>query len=128
MIPTNTQTTVVTTVSQVSLPSQTYAVDWDTGRIQGKLDGQSAMVQAVEKILRTQRFAYLIYSWNYGVDTIPNTTDTGVLEAVISQALCQDSRILSVSNLVATQSSRNSLHLSFDVETIFGTMNQEVDT
>ena len=51
-----------------SQPSRTYAVDWQTGRVSGFVDGTDALKQAIYKILQTERFAHLIYSWNYGFE------------------------------------------------------------
>ena len=79
------------------------------------------MVQAVEKLLHTSRFAHLIYSWRYGMewDKVTNG-DVGILQAILTQGLCQDPRILSVEGLVASHPQRNALWVSFTVNTIFG--------
>ena len=51
-----------------SQPSRTYAVNWQTGRVAGFVDGIDALKQAIYKILQTERFADIIYSWNYGFE------------------------------------------------------------
>ena len=56
----------VNDVQVVTLPSLTYQVV--NGRILGKIDGIEAMLQAVNKILRTDRFVFTIYSDQYGND------------------------------------------------------------
>lgn len=48
--------------------SKTYKVDWNSRRVVGYTDGRDALEQAIYKILRTERFAFLIYSWNYGFE------------------------------------------------------------
>ena len=53
-------------IEEVVLPSYTYQVK--NGRIHGYIDGLEAMRQAVEKILLTERFEWVIYSSNYGVE------------------------------------------------------------
>lgn len=53
-------------VAQEQKPSLTWEMDLNSNRIKGKIDGIEAIKQAVEKILLTERYAYRIYSWNYG--------------------------------------------------------------
>ena len=66
MLPTTPKTILGTTeiIKQADMPSKTYRIDFQTGRISGTVDGRDAMVQAIRKILQTERFQYLIYSWN----------------------------------------------------------------
>ena len=54
------------TLEDETQPSLTYALDAENGRIRGKVDGLEAVKQAVYLVLSTERFAHLIYSWNYG--------------------------------------------------------------
>lgn len=130
-----TPTTVTTTVSQIitqdQLPSKTYAIDWDNNQITGYIDGQDAVIQAMKKILQTDRFAYLIYSWQYGMEwdyEDLNANRVTALQTALTQALCQDPRILSVTNVSVEKANRKSLALSFTVSTIYGTTTQEVTT
>ena len=51
-----------------SQTTRTYKMDLETGRVTGYVDGTEAMRQAILKILLTERFAYLIYSWDYGIE------------------------------------------------------------
>lgn len=60
--------TAVEVETPASQPSRTYAVNWQTGRVSGTVDGMDALKQAIYKVLQTERFAYLIYSWNYGFE------------------------------------------------------------
>lgn len=48
------------------IPSYTYKLD-DT-RVRGYVDGSEAVKQAVYKILMTERYKYIIYGFNYGVE------------------------------------------------------------
>ncbi len=48
------------------LPSKTYRLDLDKGRIIGKVDGLAAVNQAIRKALITPRFRCLIYEQPYG--------------------------------------------------------------
>ena len=52
----------VETVSEAEeLPSKTYRLDLDKGRIVGKVDGLEAVNQAIRKAIITPRFKCLIY-------------------------------------------------------------------
>lgn len=53
-------------VTEETLPSLTYHVK--NGRILEMTDGLEAMIQAVDKILKTDRFTYPIYDDQYGND------------------------------------------------------------
>lgn len=46
-------------------PTKTYFLNTDNNTITGYCDGKDAMKQAIYKILNTERYDYLIYSWNY---------------------------------------------------------------
>jgi hypothetical protein len=53
-------------VEATELPSKTYRLDLDKGRIIGKVDGLAAVNQAIRKALITPRFRCLIYEQPYG--------------------------------------------------------------
>lgn len=130
MTPTTT-TTVSQIITQDQLPSKTYAIDWDANSISGYVEGQDAVIQAMEKILRTDRFAYLIYSWQYGMEWNRDDLEQShvtALQTALSQALCQDARILSISDVAVEKSGRNGVHLTFTATTIYGSTTQEVTT
>lgn len=47
--------------------SKTYKMNEDNS-VQGYTDKLNAVKQAVFKILNTERYKYIMYSWNYGVE------------------------------------------------------------
>lgn len=49
-------------------PSKTYKVDLTKKRIIGYVDGLEAIIQAVVKNFYTERYAYVIYSPDYGIE------------------------------------------------------------
>ena len=51
-------------------PSLTYKMDIDKKQIRGFADELEAMKQAVYKILLTERYQYIMYSWDYGIETL----------------------------------------------------------
>ena len=84
-------------------PTKTYKMNLQTNRIRGYVDGQEAMKQAIYKILQTERYQYIMYSWNYGIETLdlygePVSYVCPELERRISEALLWDERIQSVDN------------------------------
>lgn len=115
-------------IRQIILPSLTYRVV--NGRILGYVDGIEAMMQAVDKILNTERFEFVIYSANYGVELdrlIGKDYDfvKSDLERTISQALLVDTRIQRVTDFEVTQTGKDSLLCTFNVHTISGLFNVE---
>lgn len=109
----------------VQMPSLTYRLDFRTNRIMGRVDGIEAVKQAIFKILNTERYEYLIYSWNYGVELnelIGEDLEVAYTElsARISEALLQDERILSVEAFSFEKIDKQTLQVNFHVETVEG--------
>ena len=116
----------------IEILSRTYKVS--NGRIAGYVDELDAMRQSVEKILSTERFAWNIYSDDYGSDVndlIGEDFDlvNSELERLITEALSADDRIVSVENFTIDQTSSNSIVVTFNVVTVFGVIDieQEVE-
>ncbi len=104
--------------------SKTYYLDIEKNRIVGKCDDVTALKQAIYMILNTERFEYLIYSWNYGVEfkELIGENETYVipeLERVIKEALLQDDRIIDVNNF-EFKTEKNSVMVTFTVITGLG--------
>ena len=116
-------------LKQVSKPSRTYALDLEKKRICGYVDGLEAVKQAVYKILSTERYEYLIYSWNYGVEInrlfgkqMPYAKSE--IKRRIQEALTQDDRIQSVDAFSFAVSGRK-LRVQFTVHSSLGTFQAE---
>lgn len=106
-------------------PTRTYRLDLDHNRIRGFTDGLEAMEQAIYKILNTQRYEHLIYSWNYGNElhkaigqNIPWVYDD--IQRFITEALMQDDRILSIDAFNFTHIKRGVVQVRCNVHTQFG--------
>lgn len=115
---------------QEQRPSLTWQLDLKSGRIKGQIDGLAAIYQAVEKILLTERYAYRIYSWNYGCELafyIGKDTDFVLADAerTIREALTQDDRIQDIENFEAKLKDKESVAVSFTVVTIAGKFSYE---
>ncbi len=111
--------------TQEQKPSLTWQIDLQSGRIKGKIDGVKAIYQAVEKILLTERYAYHIYSWNYGCELvfyIGKDTDFVLADAerAITDALTQDDRIRGIENFKANLVGREAVLVTFTVITVAG--------
>lgn len=112
----------------IEIPSRTYKVS--NGRIAGYVDELDAMRQAIEKMLTTERFAWNIYSEDYGSDVndlIGEDFDliNSELERLITEALSADDRIVSIEDFTINQTSSNSVLATFRVITIFGSLDME---
>ena len=105
--------------------SLTYGLDLKNKRIVKRIDDIEAMEQAIFKILSTERQAHIIYDDSYGVELerfIGKNIDfiKSDIERTISEALLADDRILSISNFTINDLIKDSLHIEFDVNTVYG--------
>ena len=112
-------------------PSCTYNLDVGGNQIQGKIDGVSALRQAIYLILGTERYAYLIYSWNYGAEFSeligqPKDYVLSEIKRHITEALLQDDRITSVDSF-EFECKKNTVHVIFTVRSIFGVLEVTTD-
>lgn len=106
-------------------PSLNYKMNFEAETIINKCDKLDAMKQVIYKILNTERYKYLIYSWNYGIELEdlfgePVYYVVPELERRITEALVQDDRIETVTNFEFDTSKRNTVSVKFTVNTIFG--------
>lgn len=111
-------------------PTRTYKMNLDSNLIRGYTDNLEAMKQAIYKILLTERYQYIMYSWNYGIELIdlygePVSYVCPELERRITEALTWDKRIQSVDNFEFDLSVKGVVHVSFIAHTIFGDVQAE---
>lgn len=109
--------------------SSTYKMRLTQLTISGKTDGLDAMIQAIYKILNTERYENPIYSWNYGVEfaDLYGEDSSWVcpeLKRRIHEALTQDERIQDVDSFDFTIE-HNVIHVKFTVHTIYGDVKTE---
>lgn len=110
-------------------PSRTYKMHLNETIIIGHTDQQDAMVQVVFNILNTERYQYIIYSWNYGIKLIdlygqPVSYVIPELKRRITEALTWDERIISVDNF-SFDTNKGKITCNFTVHTIFGDIETE---
>lgn len=118
-------------LEQTPDPSKTYKMNIEEETIRGFCDELEAMKQAIYKILNTERYRYLIYSWNYGVELEelfgePISYCIPEIERRITEALMQDDRINEVSGFEFATKGKV-VSTKFTVSTIFGEVNIEKD-
>lgn len=109
------------------LPSLTYRLDLESGRIVGFVDKLEAVNQAVKKAIITPRFKCLIYNNQYGseVEEAIISKDASqeyintVIEGFIKDALRTDTRILSIYDFYV-EFKEDKAYVFFRVDTIFG--------
>lgn len=125
MIPSNVLNSAVVVKT---LPSKNYKMNVNELYINGFVDGLSAMHQVVYKILNTQRYKYVMYSWGYGVeldDLVGMPVNYVCIEAKrrISEALLMDDRIFDVTDFEFDTSVKGVVGIEFVVDTVFGQLN-----
>ena len=105
-------------------------MDLNGDSVRGFFDGLEAVRQAIFRILNTERYQYVIYSGNYGMETLdlygqPVTWVCPELERRITEALTVDSRITAVTDFEYETDTKKVLHASFTVHTVYGDLSAE---
>ena len=121
----------VSVVMNPTWPNKTYRMMIDADRVQGTITSDlDAVKQAVYKIINTERYKFLIYSWNYGVELedlfgkpIPYVLPE--IPRRIKEALIQDDRITDVLGFDLTYNKRGDVLAKFTVVTIYGNFDAE---
>lgn len=118
-------------INESAEPSNTFFIDFEKGRISGFIDEKEAVKQAIMLILNTERYKFLIYSWNYGAElealigTHPDIVEDEA-ERLISEALLQDDRITAVYDFEFSRN-RDTLLVNFKVDSIYGDIDIETE-
>lgn len=122
---------ILTTEIQVETQgSENYKMFFTEKFINGHVDELEAMHQVIYKILNTERYQYIIYSWDYGIETLdlfgePISYVCPEIERRIIEALIQDDRIESVDNFEFDYSKKGKLLVTFCVHTVYGDLEEE---
>lgn len=68
-LPQGTDTDLNINIATTSIvPNKSYRMKIADEKILGNIDELDAIAQACYKILNTERYQYVIYSWNYGIE------------------------------------------------------------
>ena len=122
-------------IEETTFHGRTYKVevlaDSEEDRINGFVDELESIKQAIYLILSTERYKYIIYSWDYGVELIdlygkPMSYVMSELPRRIEEALTMDNRIESVTDFEFEQHGKV-LHTKFTVVTTVGNIESELE-
>ena len=116
-------------IEDIIYPTETYKILTDENRIKGHTNDLDAVIQTIYLILNTERYKYIIYSWDYGVELVdlfgkPMPFVISEVERRIREALLQDDRITAVTNFEFEKSGKN-LNVKFEVLTDAGKIQVE---
>lgn len=123
---------IVEVREETQIPSRTYKLDLDRGRIVGYVDDEEAIQQAAAKILRTPRFGCYAYNDQYGSEIMRLLGDKNVtreyieveMDFLLNDALCADGRFLGIEDLKMTFDGDEAF-FSFTADTTFGKLAME---
>lgn len=120
-------------LSETTYASRTYKIEIDRNRMNGYTDDLEAVIQAIYLILNTERYKFIIYSWDYGVELEdlfgkPIPYCISEIPRRVTEALMTDNRITDVTDF-EFESNRHKLYTTFNVITNVGNvpMKLEVD-
>lgn len=128
-------------ITETQRPDRTYKINVNTSalveegiskdRISGYVDDLESVQQAIYLILNTERYQYLIYSWDYGVELFdligkPIPYVMAEIPRRITEALTMDDRIKDVVDF-EFEAKGNILHTTFTVITTFGNINTDLE-
>ena len=110
-------------------PTRTYQLKMAEDKMGTYVDELEAMKQAIYHIINTERYQYLIYSWNYGVELAdlfgkPVSYCYSEIKRRVKEALLQDERITDVHSFKLSHEGGDVI-CEFTVETIYGKIEAE---
>lgn len=116
---------VIADIVDYTMPSKTYNLEYDKdSQIRGYCDEEKAMRQAIYKIINTERYKYIIYSWNYGIELAdlfgkPIPFVYAEIQRRIIEALLADDRIKDVYDFSFSNNGED-VTVTFTASTIYG--------
>jgi hypothetical protein len=122
------QGTTILNVDVFTQPTLTYKWDVANKRIINTVDGEEAILQFVNKVLNTERYAYVIFSGNYGTDLekfigADYNYIKSDMERTVSEALLADDRIISITDFETVLGTEDTMAISFTINSIVGQIN-----
>ena len=122
---------LTTEITEPVYPTKTYKVAIDKNRINGYTDELDAIAQAIYLILSTERYEYIIYSWDYGIELIdligkPMPYVMSEVPRRVTEALTQDNRIENVTNFEFETKGKR-LYVKFTVVSTIGNIPTELE-
>lgn len=128
MIPTIQQ---ITPLPAAKTNDKTFYINYNTNRIEGYIDGLEAVEQSIISMLSTERYAYLIHTWQYGavMEKYIGTPYDYIIADVgreITETLLTDNRILRVHSFTFDKN-QDEIYITFVADTIFGSTKIETN-
>lgn len=119
-------------LEEVTEPDITFGINSDMTKVCSVIYGLESIKQAVYIMLNIERYQYIIYSFDFGVelqDLIGEPIDyiEAELERRISDCLEQDDRITEVTDFDFEKAENDKLLVSFSVNTIYGTIEETLE-
>ena len=107
------------------LPTKTYRIDYGNKRIIGTIEGPDAVIQFIEKVLSTDKYAFEIYDWYYGnelLKLVGHSYDYVVtrIPNIFREALLVDDRIIDVRDFTFNKTAIDSVEVSCHIDTVYG--------
>lgn len=121
-----------TEVEDSKIVETDYQMDIENKNIGALCTGIDSLKQKIYKILNTERYQHIIYSWDYGVefkDLIGEPEEYVVpeIERRIKEALVIDERIESVNDFEFDTSIKGCITVTFTVATIYGEIKADAE-
>ncbi len=121
--------TILRDIKEVRYPNLTYKMNINDETIRNRVDDLEAIKQASYKILNTERYRYVIYSWGYGVELEdlfgkPLPYVYSELPRRIKEALLYDDRITDVTGFQLSHQ-KGDVTAVFTVVTVAGDFETE---
>lgn len=112
------------------LSDKSFLLNFENNRIQGNIKELEAVKQSIICMLETERYAYLIHTWQYGASIeqyIGQSYDyvTADIGREIKETLMTDDRIVDVYGFKFEQTAEN-LKVNFEVNTVYGIVSESV--
>ena len=116
---------------ELKLPDKTWYIDFNRNLVTTNIADLNAVYQAALLILATERYEFIIYSDQYGIELVDlfGENQNFVMSEVkrrIIEALTQDDRITRVENFEFNRTKRG-LHVTFTVITNVGHFEAETE-
>lgn len=111
----------ISNIEIVKDPSLSYRLDIDKERVGKYVDNIESIKQSIYKILSTERYTYIAYDWQYGIelnDLIGQSKSLvkAVLPDRIKEALLVDDRIEDILEFSFEDISKTELIVTFNVK------------
>lgn len=118
-------------ITQPEYASRTYRINFNNSNISGYVDDLDSLKQAIYLILSTERYEYIIYSWDYGVELLdligkPLPYIMSELPRRIKEALLVDNRVTDVTDFTFDRKGTK-LQTSFTVVSDVGNISTELE-